>query len=259
MEGYRDTTDHSGFVPEKRLNWPQIATKPLRDGQYQVKRLRRSLITSASDLWRSVYPELYGSPHELLLDPARYDELIAIEDTWEEDADSKSYCMPVIEELGAGKIVAASLLTKFDKNLQVELSFVAVHPDYQIKELVDELYWQTHLSAYHSGAEYFTACCDVSDNSSQERFIREGWNIAGIFPGHSIRCSRGVDEYRSSVVHFYKFLGKSGKYASKPEEWHLAPRVKEAWDALEKANQSIQASLKEKMRTVLNEGCRLSP
>ena len=117
---------------EKRVTWTKIESEPFRNGKYQVRPLRRELIQSAAELWCAAYPELSGSPHEFLLDPEQYEMLVALEDRWEQDSANKVYCMTVVEKLEAREVISATLLTKFEKNLQIEYSFAATHPEYKI-------------------------------------------------------------------------------------------------------------------------------
>ena len=68
----------------KRIQW----TKPpsaAGNSTYRIGVLRRELVPSAVVLWRKAYPEVCGSPHEFLLDPERYEALLAFEDDWEQD------------------------------------------------------------------------------------------------------------------------------------------------------------------------------
>jgi len=41
-------------------------------------------------------------------------------------------------------------------------------------------------------------------------------------------------------VHFYQFVGEGENYATKSEEWHLAPEAKEVWEVLERVNREIE-------------------
>lgn len=52
---------------------------------------------------------------------------MALQETWAEEAANKKHCAPVVEELAGGRLVAASPLTKQDKNLQIEAS-LNLHP-----------------------------------------------------------------------------------------------------------------------------------
>lgn len=226
-------------VADKQIRWPRFDTEPIVDGRFQVRPLRRSLITSAADLFRLAYPELYGSPHEFLLDPEQYEKLVALEDYWEQDAKNKVYCMTVVEELAAAKVVSATLLTKYEKNLQVEYTFAATHPHYRQHDLTDELRRVTRQISYLSGAEYLTTFCETWHDITQNWCVEGGWKIAGIFPGNFVRWNGDDQEYRGCAVHFYRFIGEGEAYATQPQEWHLAAPVKEVWDILAKVNRAI--------------------
>ena len=251
MAGYRPYRDMAKTcktrpIRERRIAWTKIESTPFRDGLYQVKPLRKSLIESAAELWRSAYPELYGSPHEFLLDPDQYERLLAIEETWEKDARTKVYCMPVVVELETGNVVSASMLTKFEKNLQVEFSFAATLPSYRLKDLTDELRRVTRRIAENSGAEYFTTFCETWHDITQNWCIKGEWKIAGIFPGYFTRWN-GKEEYRGCTVHFYRFTGEGEMYATRSDEWHLAPEVREVWEVLERVNRKTEDHLSGKL------------
>ena len=126
-------------IQQKRVVWTKVESEPFDQGRYQVKALRSSLVKSAAELWRLAYPELYGSPHEFLLDPDRYEPAVALEETWVEDAAKKVHCMPVVVELETERVISASLLTKYEMNLQVEFSFVGTHPKFRRRSLTDQL------------------------------------------------------------------------------------------------------------------------
>ena len=223
-------------IQQKRIVWTKIESKPFGQSRYQVKALRGSMVESASELWRLAYPELYGSPHEFLLDPDRYEPAVALEETWEEDAAKKVYCMPVVVEVGSDRVISASLLTKYDKNLQVEFSFVGTHPGFRFRSLTDHLRRVTRSIALKSGAEYFTTFCETWHEITQKWCLDEGWKIAGVFPGNFTRWNDNNEEYRGCLVHFYRFVGEAEKYTTKPEEWHLAPEVREVWEKIDLVN-----------------------
>lgn len=226
-------------IREKRITWVKVESEPLIDGKYQVRVLRRGLIDSAAKLWRAAYPELHGSPHEFLLDPEHCERLVALEDSWEEDSRNKVYCMTVVEELETQKVVSASLLTKFDRNLQVEYSFAATHPDYREKKFMDPLRRVTRRIARGSGAEYFTTFCETWHDITQKWCIEGGWKVAGIFPGQFTRWNGDNEEYRGCMVHFYHFSEDGEAFSTKPGEWRLAGPVQEVWDVLERVNREI--------------------
>jgi len=241
------TTCKTRPIREKRVVWTKIESEPFLEDRFQVKTLQRELIVSAAELWRSAYPEIYGSPHQFILDPDQYEKLIAIEESWEEDSKTKVYCMPVVVELETKRVVSATVLTKFEKNLQVEFSFACTHPDFRIRGITDELSRVTRKIALNSGAEYFTTFCETWHDITQNWCINDGWKIAGIFPGNITRWNGDNQEYRGCEVHFYQFVGEGEKYTTKPEEWHLAPEAKDVWDVLERVNRKIERRFQEKM------------
>ncbi len=230
-------------VREKRVIWSKVESEPFLEGRYQVRPLRRDLIGPAAELWRSAYPEIYGSPHEFLLDPDQYEQRIALEETWEEDANEKVYCMTVVEELETCKVVSATLLTKYEKNLQVEYTFAATHPDYRKMDLTDELRRATRKVAYSSIAEYLTTFCETWHDITQNWCIKGGWKIAGVFPGNFVRWNGDNEEYRGCTIHFYRFIREGQEHSTKPEEWHLAPPVRRVWETLVEVNLEIETSV----------------
>jgi hypothetical protein len=127
---YRDmaTTCKTRPTGEKKVIWRRFESLPFEDGRFQVKVLSKKLVDSAADLFRNAYPEIYGSPHEFVLMPETYEGLIALDENWEEDSRKRVYCMPVVVELHSERVVAATMLTKIEKNLQVEFTFAATLP-----------------------------------------------------------------------------------------------------------------------------------
>ncbi len=244
---------------ERRVVWTLPEEGPLGDRRFRVQVLRRDLVESAAELWRAAYPEVYGSPHEFLLDPDRYEHLVAFQDTWEKDSSSKVHCMSVVEDAATGKVVAATLLTKFEANLEVEFSFAATHPDYRRKTLTDDLRYFTRMIALRSGAEYFTTFCETWHDITQNWCVKGGWNITGISPGRFIRWNGDGEEYRACTVHFCRFVGKGAERATQPEEWYLAPEVKEIWELMERVNRKIEERFQERVRKAIRRRCALSP
>lgn len=230
------TTCRTRPVTEKRIVWPRLDPLLLEGGTYRVGLLRRDLIDSAARLWRLGYPELYGSPHEFLLDPDEYERWVALWDRWEEDARSKVYCMAVLEEVKNGDVLSGSVLTKFERNLQVEFSFVATLPGFRQRRLTDELRRFVRRIAAGTGAEYFTTFCETWHDITQRWCLKGGWKIAGIFPGNFVRWNGGNEEYRGCTVYFYRFARGALDYVTRPEEWHLAPEVQKVWEVLAEVN-----------------------
>ncbi|ROQ92076.1 hypothetical protein [Desulfosoma caldarium] len=230
------STCRTRSVTEKKIIWPRVEPVLLEDGQYRVGLLRQDLVESAARLWRLGYPELYGSPHEFLLDPEQYEQWVALWDRWDEDARSKVYCMAVLEEVQTGQVLSGSVLTKFERNLQVEFSLVATLPHFRRKRLTHELRRFVRKVAEGSNAEYFTTFCETWHDITQTWCLKGGWKIAGIFPGNFVRWNGDNEEYRGCTVHFYRLTKRALDYVTRPEEWHLAPEVKKVWEVLEKVN-----------------------
>lgn len=236
-------TCRSRTVEPKVVKWADITTPPYHGGRFVARQLRRTDIEKAAELWRAAYPETYGSSHEFILYPDQYEGLIALQDSWEEDAVSKKHCMPVVEELATGRLVAASLLTKEDKNLQIELTFLGTLPEYRGMQVTYGLTYMVYHICKESGAEYLTTFLETWHDITQKMIIQGGWKIAGIFPGNFTRWKGGDQEYRACTVHAYRFIHDGAEYATKPEEWNLAPEIKELWECLERINEKIASNI----------------
>ncbi|MEJ5349088.1 MAG: hypothetical protein WHS46_10440 [Desulfosoma sp.] len=230
------TTCQTRPLREKRIVWPKLDPVDVDPGKYRVTLLREDLVESAARLWRLGYPELYGSPHEFLLDSGEYDRWVALWERWPQDAVSKVYCMAVLEDMQAGCVVSGSVLTKYDKNLQVEFSLVTTLPEFRQKRLTAQLRQFVRRVAAGSGAEYFTTFCETWHDITQGWCLKGGWKIAGVFPGNFVRWNGGDQEYRGCTVHFYRFAKGAEAYVTRPEEWHLAPAVEKVWRVLWEVN-----------------------
>jgi hypothetical protein len=64
--------------------------------------------------------------------------------------------MLVLAEVATGRLAAASIMTKFDKNLQIEYTFAGTHPGYRRLGLMGHLGKIMRWMAGQSGAEYLT-------------------------------------------------------------------------------------------------------
>ena len=63
--------------------------------------------------------------------------------------------------------------------------------------------------------------------------------MAGIFPGNFVRWKKPDQEYRGCTIHCYRFVRNGKAYATKPEEWRLAPEFRELWEVIERINKKI--------------------
>jgi len=224
----------------KKVVWPLVDHIDLDNPNFRLRTITHSDLDEVAALWRASYPEVYGSVHEWILDPEAYKERVAFAEHWEEHAAARPHAVMIGEDLNAGKIVMSSIYTKWDQNLQVEASFIAIHPDARKGKIAGSI-WSNLASFYQwleaTGAEYVTVFCETWHNITQYIwFKRLGWKIAGIFPGNYTRWAGGSKEYRGCTIHFYRFLNAGENFSTRPGEWDLMPEVKELWDFMEKIN-----------------------
>ena len=231
-------------IQEKVVCWAKPEPRESRDRRFVVRPLARADFDAAAELWRQSYPEVYGSSHNFMLFPEDYDDRMAVAETWEEDAGKKPYCMLVIQEKATGRLAAASLMTKFDHNLQIEWTFAGTHPDYRQMGLMGLLGDMMEWVSQASGAEYLTTFLETWHTITQAETLKRerGWQLAGIFPGNFTRWTRDQQEYRACEVHMYRLINDGEKYATKPEEWHLHPELQRLWEALEAFNRGLTGS-----------------
>lgn len=230
-------------IEDKKVVWPLIDHMDPDNQNFRLRTITRSDLEAVAELWRASYPEVYGSIHEWILDPKEYEERVAFAENWEEHSVTRPNAVMVGEDLQSNKIVMSSIYTKWDLNLQVEASFIAIHPDYRKGPIAASI-WSNLASFYKwlegSGAEYVTVFCETWHNTTQYIwFKRLGWKIAGIFPGNFTRWTGDGKEYRACTVHFYRFLNDGDKISTRPEEWDLLPEVRELWDFIEKINEQF--------------------
>ncbi|MBM4289217.1 MAG: GNAT family N-acetyltransferase [Deltaproteobacteria bacterium] len=225
-------------IRDKQVVWvkPEPRTSP--DGRFVVRPLERADIAAAAELWRQAYPEVYGSEHEFILFPEEYPAHFILADTWAQEARSKQWCMLVVQEAATGRLAAGSIMTKFDKNLQIEYTLAGTHPDYRRQGLMGLLGKVMHWLARHSGAEYLTTFLETWHTITQAETMKlgHGWKIAGIFPGNFTRWRGDNQEYRACEIYLYQFINDGDAYATKPEEWQLHPEIRRLWQCLESIN-----------------------
>ncbi|MDP3181453.1 MAG: hypothetical protein Q8M54_01390 [Desulfobaccales bacterium] len=225
-------------IRDKQVLWIKSEPETHRNGRFVGRPLARADIQPAAELWGAAYPEIYGSAHDFLLYPEEYESQIALVETWETDARRKPCCMLVVEEVASARLTAASLMTKFDKNLQIEYTFAGTHPDYRRQGLMGLLGKIMHRMVRASGAEYLTTFLETWHTITQAETLKRGhgWKVAGIFPGNFTRWAGGQQEYRACEVYMYQFVNEGEKYATRPQEWQLHPALRRLWEELERLN-----------------------
>lgn len=227
-------------LKKKHVTWPDIGNVPVEDTAFHFRVMREKDAGAVAELWRVSYPEVYGSVHEWILDPSEHLKRCALIENWENDARGKKHLMIVGEDMTLNRIIFATLMTKWDRNLHIEMSFVAIHPDFRKSDISNKIFAQMGMLEdwlIASGAEYVTVFCETWHNITQYLwFKRMGWKVAGIFPGNFTRWVGDNKEYRACTVHLYKILNGGEPYTSTPDEWELLPEIRELWHCMEKIN-----------------------
>jgi len=143
--------------------------------------------------------------------------------------------MLVVQDTVTGRLAAASLMTKYDRNLQIEWTFAGTHPDYRQQGLMHLLGGMMSRMSKVSGAEYLTTFLETWHTITQGETLKigKGWRVAGIFPGNFTRWAGDQQEYRACEVHMYRFINDGEAYATRPAEWQLHPDLQQLWEALE--------------------------
>jgi len=228
-------------IREKQVLWVKPEPAAHLEGRFVGHPLARADVEAAAALWRQAYPEIYGSAHDFLLYPEEYESRIALVETWDRDAREAPCCMLVAEEVATTRLVAATLMTKFDRNLQIEYTFAGTHPDFRQLGLMGFLGGIMTRMAKASGAEYLTTFLETWHTITQAHTLAwgRGWRVAGIFPGNFTRWAGDRQEYRACEVYMYRFINEGEKYATSPEEWHLHPELHRLWETLEAINRRL--------------------
>ncbi|AEB09482.1 hypothetical protein [Desulfobacca acetoxidans] len=229
-------------IRDKQVLWVRPEPRISTDGRFSARILYLADTEAVAELWRQAYPEIYGSEHEWILFPEEYVSRVIFAETWEQEARGKKCCMLVVEEVASGRLAAGSLMTKSDKNLQIEYTFAGTHPDYRrlgLMGLLGEIMW---CMARSSGAEYLTTFLETWHTITQAETMKfgRGWKLAGIFPGNFTRWAGDNQEYRACEIYLYQFINQGERYASKPEEWQLHPEIRRLWQYLEDLNARLE-------------------
>jgi hypothetical protein len=228
-------------ISEKKMIWKRPEPKMLGNGLFRGRLLELKDLVAVAELWRQAYPEIYGSAHDFLLFSDEIAGKVVLADTWETDTLTRPCLMLIAEEVATGRLVAAALMTKFDRNLQIEYTVMGTHPEFRKLGLMDLLGKMMHSIAQDSGAEYLTAFLESWHTITQARALKlgEGWKIAGIFPGNFTRWAGNQEEYRGCEVYLYKFINGGEKYVTQPREWHLHPDLAKLWKVMEEVNRTL--------------------
>lgn len=248
------TTCQTREIVEKKVKWPDIGTRQYCGGRYRARAISIYDFEKTAELWRIAYPEIYGSSYEWMLFPDEYEKRVAIAENWEKDRHEKNQCILIIEDTENAKIIGGNIYAKDDKNLNIEFSIGALHPDYRKTKDAHMIILANaealKIMEEESGAEYFSAYCETWHNITQYLCLKQwGWKVGGILPGHFTIWCGDNREYRGCSVYFYKLLEKGEKYSTKPSEWKLLPEFEKLWKVLEEINNGSDDAA---MRAVLS-------
>lgn len=239
-------TCSSREIKEKRVLWPRCDVPSMMKGTFRVRTIGKADLEKAAEFWRESYPEVYGSDYGFLLYPEEIEMRAALADSWEDDRVKKPHLVIVLEEIKSGVFVTSAMLTKFDINLEIEFSMLGTHPDWRGRRISSLIGIGLYDKIRESGAEYFTSFLETWHDITQKMLLtRGGWKIAGIFPGRFTRWKGSDQEYRGCVIYMYSTVRKADDLSTRPEEWSMAPEVKELWEHMEQINQKIAESSEE--------------
>jgi hypothetical protein len=229
---------HLREIADFQVRWPRLVTADdLKNRGLQMRYLGGDDVSQVIELWMNVYPEVYGSTHEFVFDPAWYQDNVLWDDRFETDALDKQYAIILMEDLEQEGPVGILLMTKWDQNLQVELTMGGIHPGSRNKQAFFPFFRDILDSISKTEAELLTVFAETWHSKTQELMDHFGFNIWGIFPGNMLRWTRDQKCYRACAVHFYKLINDGDRFATCPEEWDLSERSRKLWAVLKELNE----------------------
>ena len=224
-------------IAEFQVNWPKFSTlKNLKNTDLSMRYMCGNDIDEVVQLWKNVYPEAYGSTHQFVFDPIWYGSNVLLDENWEEDARRKKYAIILLEDLKESRLVGILLMTKWDQNLQVELTMGGLHSAFREKKVFYPFFKNILDTISTTEAELITVFAETWHSKTQELMDNHGFKVWGIFPGNMVRWSHERKCYRACEVHYYKFVNDGEKYATGFDEWVLSKKSQKLWQVLEKLN-----------------------
>ena len=225
-------------IAEFQVLWPKLTTASnLSKKELVMRYMRGNDIDAVIELWKDIYPEAYGSTHQIVFDPQwYYDGNVLFDGNWATDARDKQYAIILIEDLKTDLLFGILLMTKWDQNLQVELTMGGFHSEFREKQLFFPFFQNILDSFSNTEVELLTVFSETWHKKTQELMDYCGFKIWGLFPGQMIRWGGDQKCYRACEVHYYKFINDGEKYASTFDEWALSEKSTKLWTCLEKLN-----------------------
>ncbi len=223
-------------ITEFHVSWPKLETSGnLKDSDLIMRYMRGNEIEHVVELWKNVYPEVYGSTHQFVFDPQWYGNVL-FDENWKTDPKKNKYTIILMEDLKENQLVGILLMTKFDQNLQVELTMGGLHSNFRKKQVFYPFFKNILDSFLKTEVELITAFAETWHKKTQELMDCYGFKIWGVFPGNMVRWSHDQKCYRACEVHYYKFVNGGEKYSTCFDEWVLSEKSKKLWQVMEKLN-----------------------
>ena len=123
-------------IDEFRVPWPKLtATSDMSKKELVMRYMRGDEIDAVIELWKNVYPEVYGSTHQIVFDPNWYDGNVLFDENWATDAKDMQYAILLMEDLKVNSLFGILLMTKWNQNLQVELTMGGLHSEFREKQI----------------------------------------------------------------------------------------------------------------------------
>jgi N-acetylglutamate synthase-like GNAT family acetyltransferase len=175
-------------IKEFHIHWPKLATSSnLKNSDVLLRYMKGDEVDKVVELWKNVYPEVYGSTHQFVFDSQWYGDNILFDENWETDKKEKKYAIIVLENLRENQLVGILFMTKFDQNLQVELTMGGLHSEFREKKIFYPFFKSILDSISKTEAELITVFAETWHKKTQELMDHHGFKIWGLLPGNMIR------------------------------------------------------------------------
>ncbi len=224
-------------IAEFHIHWPKLTTvNNLQNNELIMRYMRGNDIEAVVELWKNVYPEVYGSTHQFVFDPQWYGVNVLFDENWKADAEEKKYAIILLEDLREHELVGILLMNKWDQNLQIEFTMGGLHSAFREKKVFYPFFKNILDTVSTSEVELITVFAETWHKKTQELMDYYGFKIWGIFPGNVVRWSHDQKCYRACEVHYYKFVNHGERFATGFDEWVLSEKSKKLWQVLDKLN-----------------------
>ncbi len=224
-------------ITEFHVSWPKLVTAAnLKHSDLMMRYMNGNEIERVVELWKNVYPEVYGSTHQFVFDPQWYKGNVLFDENWKTDPKKNKYAIILMEDVKEKQLIGILLMTKLDQNLQVELTMGGLHSSFRKKQVFYPFFKNILDSFLKTETELITVFAETWHKKTQELMDYHGFKIWGVFPGNMLRWSHDQKCYRACEVHYYKFVNDGEKYSTCFNEWELSEKSRQLWQVLVKLN-----------------------